>query len=315
MAKMVLTIRRSVASTRCAAFFAGILLVAGCDGANPFLSAQFTGNLPPTVAGGEATARNEDSTGNAENPRVIEHVDQLPPELRTFVHSYANSSIFAIEWRALFVVTAGDGGFVRNEGDIRDYLAAGYVDLLPPDSRIGTTTTVGCVTLELTRGTRLLGMVSGETGALAGSETGDPDQFSDSTADTRRDNAEPFLPLPERIVFTTSDPRFDCENRADPCSQLAINFYDDTTLSKQIGTSVTAARIQGTMCNFGIGTAPEVRLDITPNGDTSAFEFVPGGTILWRILDRAQDTPDQKRVQVVWSVFDENLVRIHNEMP
>jgi len=293
---------------------------AGCDSASPFLLSTFNGKLPAGGIAGDAVDGNNDDDGIDPNDRTIyEHVDQLPVELRTFQHFVGSSSTFPVQWRALFVVTAGEGGFVRNEADIEEYMLAGYMDLLPPNSDVGTTTTIGCVTLTLTRGTRLLGMRSGdflgEIVTLPGNTSETPDLDPIFAQDVRDIDRNPNLPIPERIVFTTLDPNFDCINDNDSCTQKAFQFFDQLTATQEVGTPVDARSIQGTLCSLGIERAPEVRLDLTNDGGSLPFQFVPGGVVLWRVLNRSVDTQTLGQIRVAWTVVDANGNFVHIEQP
>ncbi len=293
---------------------------AGCESTSPFLLSAFNGKLPAGGVAGDAVDENDDDDGVDPNDRTIyEHVDQLPAELRTFQHFVGSSSTFPVQWRALFVVTAGEGGFVRNEDDIEEYMLAGYMDLLPPNSDVGTTTTIGCVTLTLTRGTRLLGMRSGdflgEIVTLPGNTSQTPDLEPIFAQDVRDIDRNPNLPIPERIVFTTLDPNFDCINENDPCTQKAFQFFDQLTATQEVGTPVDARSIQGTLCSLGIERAPEVRLDLTNDGGSLPFQFVPGGVVLWRVLNQSVDTQTLGQIRVAWTVVDANGNFVHIEQP
>gem|GEM_PF-3606340 len=118
--------------------------ITGCDATTPFLLSSFNSNLPagPIGVGVGAT----DNGGADADTANLRFVDQLPADQRTFNFGEANSSEYPTQWRALFVVSAGEGGFVRNEADIQDYMSAGYEDVLPPNSEVGASVEIGCVT-------------------------------------------------------------------------------------------------------------------------------------------------------------------------
>lgn len=319
MRKISGTTRHRMLRYQLATLGLAVLIVVGCYKSNPFTAAQFNQTLPgvPVVPNGGNGNANANANGN-DNTQIYEFLDDIPTNLRTIQSGFVNSATVPVRHRKLFVVTAGDGGFVRNDADVADYLAAGYRDLVPPNSPVGTTATVGCVSIRLLRGTRLLGkpggLQNGSDVLLPANTTGDPTMFTGPQVDTRDDNQSQLIPLPEFIVFATDNPAYDCTNDTLPCTQETFQYFD-TNMSQMIGKQVTAARVQGTVCNAGLGQSPESRLDKTVDGQVSSFQYVPGATIVWRVLDRQFDGPTNNRVQVVWTVVDADDNVIHAETP
>lgn len=288
----------------------------GCYKSSPFTAALFNSNLPgvPAGGGGGGNGNGNDNTGTT----VFDFLTDVPAGLRTIQSYTLNSAPFRVRQRKLFVVTAGAGGFVEDANTILDYLSAGYRDLIPPGSPIGTTTQIGCVRLRLSRGTRLLGKATGDLVGQAdfipANTSGDVNNPTGPVADVRTDNNDTNIPLPEYIVFATEDPNFTCVNPQQPCTQQAFKFFDANS-AQEIGNAVTATKIQGTVCNVGLGQSPESRLDKTDDGMSSAFQYVPGAIIIWRVLDRQFDDLSNNRVQVVWTVADADGNVIHAEQP
>ncbi len=289
--------------------------IIGCGNISPYLAGQFNTTFPgvPVTGGGVGGGGNDNGAVD-----VYEFLDQIPVGLRTFSYGVANSAPFPARQRALFVVTAGDGGFVQDDDTILDYIAAGYRDIIPPGSPIGTTATLGCVPIRLTRGTRLLAKTAGDVQGVAvfypPNLSGEADNFTGPIFDIRNDDQDPNIPIPEFVVFATDDPNFECAIPTQACTQEAFRFFDIPQI-QEIGKAVTSARIQGTVCNLGLGQSPEYRLDRTNDGNVTPFQFVPGCTIVMRILDRQFDAPEINRVQVVWNVFDAEGNVVHIELP
>lgn len=292
------------------------LAIVSCGKTSPITASAFNTTFPGVpVAGGGGIGGDGGTPGET---TVYEFLDEIPEGLRTFQSGVANSSSAPVRYRMLFVVTAGPGGFVREDDAILEYVSAGYRDLVQPGSAIGTTATIGCVPIRLTRGTRLLGFAAGQFFGpdvfLPANNSGDEDQFTGPMVTQRNDNGAPNIPLPELIYFTTDDPEFPCENPLQPCTQEAFQYFD-AEMNQEIGKSVTGSRIQGTICNVGIGQSPEVRLDRTVDGQVAAFQFTPGSTIIWRVLNRQFDAPTNSRNQVVWTVVNADGDIVHGELP
>ena len=292
--------------------------IIGCGSFSPFLAAQFNANLPGVPVGGGGGGGNGNDNDNGDGGD-FDFLEELPLGLRTIQSAVLNSSTQQVQWRLLYAVTAGEGGFVQEDESIQDYLRAGYRDVVTPGSPVGTTTVFGCVPLRLFRGTRLLVL---EFGSNVRSNlplqtdptpddpaTGSPPEFH-----VRNDTGDLAVPVPESIIFATEDPTFLCDDATRPCTQEAFRYFDPQT-SQEIGKAVSAARIQGTVCQRGLAQSPESRLDRTLNGTSEATQFPPGATIVWRVLDRAFDTAQNQRVQVVWTVLDADGELVHNENP
>jgi len=276
------------------------ILVLGCKGQSPFLAMQFATtiqNIPGRGPTGGAPSTQPGGSGS-----TIDSVTDLPPEQRGISISVRNESQQSVQFAMTLVVSAGAGGFVP-DSEIQNYINAGYTDLIPPGG--GNTATIGCDTITLLSGTRLLGLEYGiDQGAIATlspNPGGDPANPNLPTFQlTRRDNNSVFLPLPELIVFGNEDPKFICSG-TNLCTQNGFVYVSATGIP--IGKPAAASRIQGTVCNEGFGTSPEWVLDRTPFDSTiSPFQFAPGGTIVATVLDRSSDAPTTNRNQVVWQV-------------
>ena len=287
-------------------------VVWGCGGMSPFLAAQFASTIiprpgpppqpPPTTQPGD------DNAGS---------VCELDAALRGITVSLANNATQRVRFAMTFVVSAGTGGFVCDE-QVQDYLNAGYTDAIPSGS--GNTFAIGCDVITLISGNRLLVMDFGINELPEQSLSPNPSADGDpSTATTislrRRDNGGTFLPLPELIVFGDSDPNFTCLG-GDLCTQRGFVYSSAAPNNLPIGKPADADHIQGTVCNSGAGTAPEWRLDEGFTDDvTQSFQFVAGGAIVATVLDRANDSLNDARNQVVWAVSDEGGQVVHNPNP
>jgi len=155
----------------------------------------------------------------------------------------------------------------------------------------------------------------GTGGSTWGSSTGGGSGVADvpTFVLARRDNmTNSNIPLPEMIVFGSSDPDFICSGGAvvgNLCTQRGFVYTSVADLP--VGKPVEAFRIQGTVCETNFGSAPEWRLDITDDNQNQLFEYGRGGTIVVRVLDRSADDPAETRNQAVWTVIDSNSTTLH----
>lgn len=274
----------------------GAVLALGCKGQSPFLALQFATTLQNIPGRGPSTTSPTTNPGGGNT--VIDNVTDLPAEQRNIQVLIRNEAQQFVRFAVTLVASAGTGGFVP-DSEVQNYLNAGYTDLLLPGA---TTTTIGCVTLQLTSGTRLLGVEygidQGSVATIPPNTTGDPNSPQvPSFQFTRRDNGSTLVPLPQLMVFGNEDPSFVCLGTS-VCSQRGFNY---TTAAGILIAGVISTRIQGTLCNEGFAQLPEWQLDTTPdNGTIAPFQFAAGGTIVASVLDRAIDTTT--RNQVVWQV-------------
>lgn len=285
-------------------------IVWGCGGMSPFLAAQFASTIIPRPGPAPepppTTQPIDDTFGS---------VCDLDAALRGIEVSLTNQAQQRVRFAMTFVASAGTGGFVC-DAQVQDYLNAGYTDAIPTGS--GNTFNIGCDVITLLSGNRLLIMEFGinelPEQALAANVGGDP-----ATATTislrRRDNGGTFLPLPELIVFGDSDPNFTCLG-GDLCTQRGFVYSSAAPANLPIGKGVDADHIQGTVCNSAAGTAPEWRLDESFTDDVvQPFQYVAGGAIIGTVLDRASDSLNDARNQVVWQVSNEADQIVHNPNP
>ncbi|MCG8404307.1 MAG: hypothetical protein MI923_03820 [Phycisphaerales bacterium] len=289
-----------------------------CGGISPFLATQFNNNLvdPDTgPIGGPAPPDNGGDDGDdGDVSNVLGSVCDLAVNEQTIVVSVRNEAVQQVEFSMTFVVSAGPGGFVC-DAQLQNYLNAGYSDAIVPGS--GNNAIIGCDTIQLFAGTRILtlefGINQGLGGTIPANPTGNPDD-SPTFILRRRDTGSPFLPLPELIVFGNEDPDFICTGGAalgDLCTQRGFSYVSDAGIP--LGKAAEASRIQGTVCAENFGTAPEWRLDRTLDAQVQPFQFGRGGTIIATVLDRALDAIGNTRNQVVWLVTDANDNTLHFE--
>lgn len=286
-------------------------------GFSPFLAARFNVSLAGVQSQGNLTSPADPGAGNpAGGVVVISTLTELPRSQRTIQVSVQNESEQRVRFAMTFVVSAGVGGFVSDDSDIQDYLNAGYSDAVPPNT--GGSAVIGCETITLTRGTRLLtmafGINQGDMATLIGNVGGTGGGGGDVPTFilARRDNGSANIPLPELIVFGGSDPDFICSGGAivgNLCTQRGFVYTSVADLP--VGKPVEAFRIQGTVCETNFGTAPEWRLDLTVDNQNQLFEYGRGGTIVVRVLDRSADDPTETRNQAVWTVIDSNSTTLH----
>lgn len=280
---------------------------------NPFLAARFNATLAGVVSQGNLTSPATPGTDGGAGTIVISSLTELPISQRTIQVSVQNVSEQRVRFAMTFVVSAGVGGFVP-DSEIQDYLDAGYSDAAPPGA--GGSTIVGCDTITLARGTRLLtmafGINQGDVATLTGNVGGMPGANVPTFVLGRRDNGSANIPLPELIVFGNSDPDFICSGGAivgNLCTQRGFVYVSVADLP--VGKPVEASRIQGTVCESNFGTAPEWRLDLTVDSQVQPFQYGRGGTIVVQVLDRSADDPTETRNQAVWTVTDSNDATLH----
>jgi hypothetical protein len=285
----------------------------GC-GTNPFLAANFNQSLYDFLQenpGGPPPPDNGDDGGDDE---VLGSVCDLTVAAQNIQFSIQNASVNFVDYSMTFVASAGPGGFVC-DANVQDYLNAGYSDAIIPGS--GSSLEIGCDVISLLSGTRILTREFGiNEGAAArlnpDAEGGDPNGNEPSRTLTRLDNGQPFIPLPELIVLGNADADFECTGD-DLCTQKGFVYVNNAGIPT--GKAAEVSRIQGTVCAENAGTAPEWRLDRTLDDVTQAFQYARGGAIIVTVLDRATDSPDNTRNQVVWRVTDVNGDTIHIEQP
>ncbi len=297
-----------------------IVSVAGLGAAcnsSPFLAAQFNTVLANFLAGNPPTPPPANNNNDNDNSTTINSVCDLTAAERTIQVQLTNSSPQTVEFSMTFVVSAGPGGFVC-EDELQNYLNAGYSDAIVPGS--GQTLPIGCDTLRLLSGTRLLtlefGSNQGNAGIIPANNSGDDAQTGAPLDLRRRDNGQLAIPLPEIIVFGNDDPNYICTGGAqagDLCTQRGFRYLSPGGVT--VGKSPEASRIQGTVCAENAGSAPEWRLDKTIDTIVQPFQFGRGGAIVGRVLNRANDALDNPRNQVVWTVLDAAGNTLHFEDP
>lgn len=285
------------------------LLIQACGGMSPYASLRFAQTsglttIPRTVP--PASDDEDDQTGEV----TLDSVCDLEEDLRTLAVKIENQAGQAVTFSMTFVVSAGTGGFVCDDL-IDDYLSAGYVD-------VGSSTVIGCDTITLSGGNRILtlefGINQGSSATLPAKADPEDDTAENPSLDLRRrDNGGLEIPLPELIVLGGDDADFICTGGAtlgDLCTQRGFVYVNDGGVS--VGKPANASRTQGTICNEGFGTAPEWRLDKTlQDGIIQPFQYAVGGSIVVSVLDRSADDIDNNRNQVVWLVTNGNDNTIH----
>jgi|CXWL01.1.fsa_nt_gi hypothetical protein len=299
----------------CAALLAlGVLaaIIMGCGGISPFLSAQFAStlaNIPrgpraPDLGGGDVT-----DTGTA-----IGSICEVQVGQRIVQVVIRNEAQQFVRFRITFITSAGPGGFVC-DAERPNYENGGYAP--PPGG--GNTFTVGCDTITSPVGSTLL--VREFFGRLDPNVGGDPAGILPQVV-LSATGGNPNIPIPEIIAFGSVEDDFECTTTNDPvtgiqedlCTQRGFVYGNISDVP--IGKAADVVRVQGTVCNTGLGTAPEWRLDKTLlNGTVQPFQFPIGGTITANILDRANDAPTLNRNQVVWTVLDSADNTVHNPQP
>lgn len=305
----------SVVSLVCV-FAVGVILAAGCKGGSPFLAAAFNNTLVGVNTGGPPP-NPVDPNNPTQNDTLTSVCDLLPAE-QTIQISIQNESQQFVEFSITLVVSAGPGGFVCDE-ELQEYLNAGYTDAIVPGS--GSTAGIGCDSVSLLSGTRLLTLeygVNQGAGAMigpnitGGGNTVFPDPSLPQFTLRRRDNGSAFIPLPELIVFGNDDPDFICTGGAivgDLCTQRGFVYTSGVGLP--VGKSIEASRIQGTVCAENFGSAPEWRLDKTLQIQVQPFQYGRGGAIVVGVMDRAGDALDNTRNQAAWLVTDADDNTLH----
>ena len=279
---------------------------------NPFLAASFNTNLAGVLSQGNLTSQViPGDPGGGGN--VVSDITELPQSQRTIQVSVQNESEQRVRFSMTFVVSGGAGGFVP-DSEIQDFLDAGYSDAVVPG--VGGSTAIGCDIVTLTRGTRLLTMAFGINQGTGATLPGNAGGVTGGDVPTfilaRRDNDSPNIPLPELIVFGSSDPDFICSGGAtvgNLCTQRGFVYTSVADLP--VGKPVEAFRIQGTVCETNFGSAPEWRLDLTLDSQVQPFQYGRGGAIIARVLDRSADDPTETRNQAVWTVTDSNGTTLH----
>jgi hypothetical protein len=279
-----------------------------CGSISPFLAAQFNQSLIGTVGNGPPPIINNNGNGNDNgNPDVLASVCDLPDVQRAIQVSIQNEALQPVDFSLTLVASAGPGGFVC-DAQLQDYLDAGYRDAIVPGS--GNNFVIGCDTITLLSGTRILTLEFGVNQGVAARLPANTDvniQFPNAALPTielrRADSASTLIPLPEVIVAGSGDPDFVCIGN-DLCTQRGFVYVNNAGFP--VGKPAEASRIQGTICAENFGTAPEFRLDKTFDATSQAFQFGRGGAIVFGVLDRAGDPLNSTRNQVSWLVVDEN---------
>lgn len=276
----------------------GVIVAIGCGPTSPLLNLRFAGTLAGLGIGGGSQPTTTPGGGNA-----IQRSCDMDPNRRGINFLLLNQAQQTVRYTLIFVASAGPGGFVCDE-DVSDYIAAGYRDTVLD---VGNGATFGCDIVRLLGGTRLLSLrinnsIAQDVGGTQENQTVGQVPLNGNT----------FIPLPELIVLGDSDPIFTCTGNS-LCTQRGFVYTDiaGTPIS-----FVNASRTQDTVCNANAGSAPEWRL-ADPNEDdedANAFQYVAGGTIIARILDRATNANPTVN-QVVWNVFNIEGDEIHVERP
>lgn len=283
-----------------------------CAGTSPFLAAMFNQTLVGTVGNGPPPIINEPNANDNTNVDVLASVCDLPDAQRFIQISLQNEAAQAVDFSLTLVVSAGPGGFVC-DAQLQDYLDAGYRDAIVPGS--GSSAAIGCDTISLLSGTRILTLEFGVNQGIASripansnTDTLFPDSSLPTVSLRRADDGTTLIPLPEVIVVGSGDPDFVCSG-SNLCSQRGFVYVNGGGFP--VGKAAEASRIQGTVCAENFGTAPEMRLDKTLDDSSQPYQYGRGGTIVFGILDRAADPLSTIRNQVSWVVVDENDATLH----
>lgn len=284
----------------------------GC-GANPFLASRFNQSLADFLAENPGGPPPPDDDDDGADEEVLGSVCDLPVAQQAISVSVQNSSTNFVDFSITFVASAGPGGFVC-DNQVQDYLNSGYSDAIIPGS--GASLAIGCDTISLVSGTRILTREFGVNQGVASRLDPDPDGEVNGNEPvrilTRLDNSQPFIPLPELIVVGNGSNNFVCTGN-NLCTQKGFVYVNNVGIPT--GKAAEASRIQGTVCAENAGTAPEWRLDRTLDENTQAFQYGRGGAIVITVLNRASDPIENTRNQVVWSVFDVNGDQIQFPRP
>lgn len=292
---------------------AATIAAIGCAGANPFLSAQFANSISVFrgATGAPVSPPSVGDDGTNTDGTTLSSVCDLPNNQQVINVSIENEAVAQqVQFNITFVVSAGTGGFVCDD-QVADYTASGYTDAFAAGS--ANSIDIGCETVTLAGGNRILTQEFGFNSADIIPQRGSSDVDAPTVILAGSLNGDANIPLPELIVFGSSDPNFQCIP-PDLCTQRGFVYLN--TSDVVTGKSVDADHIQGTLCNEGFGTAPEWRLDKTLNDNiVQAFQFPPGGTIVVTVLDRASDTLTNTRNQVVWLVTNSGGQTVHNPDP
>lgn len=275
-----------------------IIVAIGCGSTSPLLSLRFAGTLAGLGVGGGSQPATNPAGGNA-----LQTSCDLDPARRGINFLLLNQAQQTVRYTLIFLASAGPGGFVCAE-DESAYIAAGYRDTVLDT---GNGATFGCDIVRLLGGTRMLSLrvansVAQDVGGTVENQTVAQVPLNGNT----------FIPLPELIVLGDDDPIFTCTGN-NLCTQRGFVYTD---IAGTPIAFVNASRTQDTVCNANAGSAPEWRLaDLNEDDeDANAFQYVSGGTIIVRILDRATNV-NQAANQVVWNVFDINGDDVHLERP
>jgi len=278
----------------------GVIVAIGCTGhTSPLLQLQFANALSGFAAGGGSQPTT--TPGNGGN--TIDQSCDLDPAKRGIRMLLQNQAQQTVRYSLTFVASAGPGGFVCAE-DEPAYISAGYRETALD---VGNGVTIGCDIVRLLGGTRILTFRVANSMALAVGGL----EANVTTAQTPL-NGNVFIPLPELIVLGDSEPIFTCTGN-NLCTQRGFVYTD---IAGTPIAFVNASRTQDTVCNANAGSAPEWRL-ANPNNDdedANAFQYVAGGSILVRVLDRASNANPTIN-QVIWSVLNIDGDVIHATRP
>ncbi len=184
------------------------LVALGCQGASPFLAAQFATNIGPFVGavGGGSTTSSAPS-GNTNTP--VDSVCDLQSNLRNIQVSIINEAQQQVRFSMTFMVSAGTGGFVDCAEEVTRYEQAGYRDACTPGTC--ATVSVGCDTISLNSGTRLLRLDFGiNQGVIATLPAAPSTGTSFPQRQLTLGNGSADIPVPEVIIFGSDDPNFIC---------------------------------------------------------------------------------------------------------
>lgn len=284
----------------------------GCGNYSPFLAAQFNQTLAGVVTTNPPPIINDPNENGNTNADVLASVCDLAAAQRVIQIGIQNEAAQAVDFSLTLVASAGPGGFVC-DAELQEYLDAGYRDAIVPGS--GSSAIIGCDTISLLSGTRILtlefGVNQGVAARLAANTNPDtlfPDAALPNVSLRRADDNSTLIPLPEVIVVGSGDPDFVCTGSS-LCSQRGFVYVSAGGFP--VGKAAEAERIQGTVCAENFGTAPEMRLDKTLDQTSQPYQYARGGTIIFGVLDRAGDALDATRNQVAWLVIDENDTTVH----
>jgi len=277
-----------------------VIVAIGCGHTSPLLQLQFANALAGLGQGGGSQPTTTPGTGTDNQIRFSCDLDPARRGIRFLLQNQAQQTV---KYSLTFIASAGPGGFVCAE-DEAAYIAAGYRETTLD---VGNGATFGCDIVQLLGGTKMLSFRVANTIAqnVGGLE-------ANITIGQVPLNGNTFIPLPELIVLGDSDPIFTCTGN-NLCTQRGFVYTD---IAGTPIAFVNASRTQDTVCNANVGSAPEWRLANPNNADTTAnaFQYVAGGTIVVRILDRANNA-NAAQNQVIWQVFDIDGDVIHLPRP